>query len=205
MTATVDVTGRSWLSRAAPWGAWCVLFVPLTIVLHELGHYSAALLAGSPNPVLHYSWTSPGDLAGQDGSIGAVIALAGPAVTIILSVFACAWILLRGPARWAFALAVSAASRFVVAVPYTVASIVVRLTGASLGPPAFDEYRAGTALGWSGDLLLASTVIVLAGVLLCVGLNLPRGERSTAWPGLVIGTLLGWVCWMMLLGPALLP
>ena len=205
MTATVDATGRSWLSRAALWGAWCVFFVPLTIVLHELGHYSAALLAGSPNPVLHYSWTSPGDLAGKDGSIDGAIGLAGPAITVILSVFACAWIVLRSPARWAFALAVSAASRFVVAVPYTVINTLARLTGASLSPPAFDEYKAGIALGWSGDVLLASTVIVLAAVLLCVGLNLPRGERSTAWPGLVIGTILGWVCWMMLLGPALLP
>lgn len=205
MTATSDVTGRSWLSRAAPWGAWCVLFVPLTIVLHELGHYSAALLAGSPNPVLHYSWTSPGDLAGQDGSIDGVIGLAGPAVTVILSVFACAWILLRGPARWAFALAVSAASRFVVEVPYTVINALARLTGASLRPPAFDEYKAGIALGWSGDVLLGSTAIVLAGVLLCVGLKLPRGERSTAWSGLVIGMILGWVCWMLLLGPVLLP
>ena len=205
MTATVDVTGRSWLSRAASWGAWCVFFVPLTIVLHELGHCSAAVLAGSPNPVLHYSWTNPGDIAGQDGSIGGVIGLAGPAVTIILSVFACAWILLRGPARWAFALAVSAVSRFAVEVPYTLINTLARLTGASLSPPAFDEYKAGIALGWSGDVLLASTLIVLAGVLLCVGLKLPRGERSTAWPGLVIGTILGWVCWMMLLGPALLP
>jgi len=205
LTATIDVTGGSWLSRAAPWGAWCVLFVPLTIVLHELGHYSAALLAGSPNPVLHYSWTSPGDLAGQDGSIDGVIGLAGPAVTVILSVFACAWILLRGPARWAFALAVSAASRFVVEVPYTVINALARLTGASLRPPAFDEYKAGIALDWSGDVLLASTAIVLAGVLLCVCLKLPRGERSTAWPGLLIGTILGWVCWMLLLGPVLLP
>ena|GEM_PF-4501458 len=182
-----------------------MFFVPLTIVLHELGHYSASLWAGSPNPALHYSWTSPGDLTAKDASIDGVIGLAGPAVTVILSVFACAWILLRSPARWAFALAVSAASRFVIAVPYTVINIVVRLTGGSLHPPAFDEYKAGTALGWSGDALLASTAIVLAGVLLCVGAKLPHGERSIAWPGLVIGTVLGWIFWMTLLGPALLP
>lgn len=205
MTATVDVTARSWFSRAAPWVGWCVFFVPVTIMLHELGHYLTALLAGSPNPTIHYSGSSPGDFAGNDGPIGAAIGLAGPAVTVILSAFACAWILLRGPARWAFALAVSAVSRFVVAVPYTVLSILARLTGSSLSPPVFDEHKAGTLLGWSGDALLASTTIVLIGVLLCVGLKLPRGERSVAWPGLVIGTILGWACWMMLLGPALLP
>ena len=182
-----------------------MFFVPLTIMLHELGHYLAALSLGSPNPTLHYSWTSPGDLASKDSSIGGVVGLAGPAVTVILSLFACAWIVVRGPARWAFALAVSAASRFVVAVPYTVINIVARLMGASLSPPAFDEHKAGIALGWSGDALLASTAIVLAGVLICVGVKLPHGERSIAWPGLVIGTALGWIFWMAFLGPTLLP
>jgi len=182
-----------------------VLLAPLTIVLHEVGHYVAALWAGSPNPALHYSWTDPGNLPTKDASTDGVIGLAGPAVTIILSLFACAWILWRGPARWAFALAISAVSRFVVAVPYTLINIAVRLTGASLRAPAFDEYKAGTALGWSGDALLASTVVVLIGVLVFVGRKLPDGERSVAWSGLVIGTVLGWACWMLLLGPAVLP
>jgi len=96
-------------------------------------------------------------------------------------------------------------SRFVVAVPYTIVNIVIRLVGGSLRPPAFDEYKAGIALGWSGDALLASTVIVFVAVLVCVGTKLPHGERLTAWTGLVTGTLLGWIFWMLFLGPALLP
>jgi hypothetical protein len=205
VTATVDVADRSWFSRVLPWAAWCVLLAPLTIVLHEVGHYAAALWVGSHNPVLHYSWTDPGNLPAKGASTDGVIGLAGPAVTIILSLFACAWILWRGPARWAFALAICAVSRFVVAVPYTLLKIVVLLTGGSLGAPAFDEYKVGAALGWSGDALLASTAIVLIGVLLFVGRRLPAGERSAAWPGLLSGTTLGWACWMLLLGPALLP
>jgi hypothetical protein len=195
----------NWVPRTVPWAAWCVFFVPLTIVLHELGHYLAAVLAGSPNPALHYSWTNPGDVAGKGPAISGVIGLAGPATTIILSAFGCLWIRLRRPTRWAFALSVSAVSRFVVAVPYTIVNIGIRLVGGSLRPPAFDEYKAGTALGWSGDALLASTVIVLVAVLVCVGSKLPRGERLIAWGGLVTGTLLGWILWMLFLGPALLP
>jgi hypothetical protein len=195
----------NWFRRTVPWAAWCVLFVPLTIVLHELGHYLTAVLAGSPNPALHYSWTNPGDVAAKSSAIGGMIGLAGPAVTIILSAFGCLWIRVRRPARWAFALSVSAVSRFVVAVPYTIVNIGIRLVGGSLRPPAFDEYKAGTALGWSGDALLASTVIVFVVVLVCVGTKLPRGERLTAWTGLVTGTLLGWIFWMLFLGPALLP
>jgi len=98
-----------------------------------------------------------------------------------------------------------AVSRFVVAVPYTLLNIVIRLTRSRLAAPAFDEYKAGTALGWSGDALLASTVVVLIGVLVLVGRKLPTGERSVAWPGLVIGTILGWACWMLLVGQLLLP
>jgi hypothetical protein len=86
-----------------------------------------------------------------------------------------------------------------------VINIVVRLLGGSMRPPAFDEHKAGTALGWSGDAVLACTTVVLAGVLLLVGFKLPRSERSVAWPGLLIGTALGWGLWMLLLGPVLLP
>lgn len=205
MIPTVERAGRSWFARAAPWGAWCVVLAPLAIVLHEVGHYAVAAWVGSENPVLHYSWTDPGNLPAKSPSTDGVIGLAGPAVTIILALSACAWILLRGPARWAFALAIGAVSRFVVGVPYTLLNIVMRLAGRRLGAPAFDEYKAGTSLGWSGDALLASTVLVLAGVLVFVGRELPRGERSTAWWGLVIGTILGWACWMLIIGPAVLP
>ncbi len=196
---------RSWVRRAAPWAGWCVFLVPLTIVLHELGHYSIALWLGFPNPALHYSSVTYGDVTARPASLSGIVGLAGPAVTVILAVFACGWILLHGPARWTFALAVSAASRFVVGVPYTVVNIVMILVGGHLRPPAFDEHKAGTALGWSGDALLASTAVVLVGVLLCIGFKLPRGERSVAWPGLLLGTVLGWALWMTLLGPVLLP
>lgn len=194
----------NWFSRGIRWAAWCVLFVPLTIVLHELGHYLTAVLFGSPNPALHYSWTDPGNVA-TSSAISGVIGLAGPAVTIILAAFGCLWIRLRPAARWPFALSVSAVSRFVVAVPYTVVNAVIRLVGGSMRPPAFDEYKAGTALGWSGDALLASTSIVLVAVLVYVGRKLPGGEKVIAWAGLVTGTLFGWIVWMLLLGHALLP
>ena len=191
--------------RVALWAGWCVLFVPLTIVAHELGHYTTARLLGFPNPALHYSSTSPGDVTGIPASLSGVVALAGPAVTLLIAVFACAWILLRGPARWAFALAFSAASRFVVGVPYTAINIVIRMIGGHMRAPAFDEHKAGLALGWSGDVLLASTTVVLVGVLLSIGFKLPRGDRSVAWPGLLLGTVLGWALWMLLLGPVILP
>jgi hypothetical protein len=191
--------------RVSAWAGWCVLFVPLTIVAHELGHYTTARLLGFPNPALHFSSISPGDISGMPASLSGVVGLAGPAVTVLIAVFACTWILLLGPARWAFALAFAAASRFVVGVPYAVINMVVRMIGGHMRAPAFDEHKAGLALGWSGDILLASTTLILVGVLLCIGFRLPRGERSVAWAGLLIGTVFGWALWMLLLGPVLLP
>jgi hypothetical protein len=200
-----EQVGSSWVQRALPWAGWCVLFVPLSIVAHELGHLSAAFWFGLPDPAIHYSSISHGDVAAQPRSAVGVVGLMGPAVTVILALIACGWIILRGPARWAFALAIAAVSRFVVGVPYTVVNIVIRLTGRQLRPPAFDEHKAGTALGWSGDALLASTAVVLVVVVFVIGSKLPRGQRLTAWTGLLLGTALGWLVWMKVLGPVLLP
>jgi hypothetical protein len=195
----------AWARRALLWGRWCLLMVPISIVLHELGHLAAAAWAGYPDLALHYSSTSQGDIASFPAWTRGVVGLAGPAVTVLLGFFACGWIAVRGRSPWAFALLVAAVSRFAVAVPYTIVNTVVRLIGGRMAPPAFDEYKAGTALGWSEDALLASTTIFLIGALVWMGFRLPRGERSAAWSGLVVGTALGWALWMLLLGPMLLP
>jgi hypothetical protein len=202
---TAEVTDRRVALRTLPWIAWSVLFAILAIPLHELGHYVAAIGVGSASPRIHYSWTDPGNLSIARASATGIVGLAGPAVTILLSAFACAWVLLHGPQRWAFALAVAAVSRFIVAVPYTLINVVVRLLGRGMRPPAFDEYKAGVALGVSGNALLASTVLVLVAVLVFVAIKLPRGQRAVAWTGLITGTALGWILWMFVLGPVVLP
>jgi hypothetical protein len=195
----------TWPRRALSWGIWCVPFVALTILLHELGHLTAAIWLGFPEPALHYSSISHGDIAGFPGRSVGIVGLAGPAVTVLVLLAACGWIALRGAAPWAVALAITAASRFAVGVPYTIANIIVGLRGAQLQPPAFDEYKAGTALGWSGNALLGSTSFVLIASVAWVAIRLPRGERGPAWTGLIIGTMLGWALWMMVVGPVLLP
>lgn len=209
MLATTDGADqfgpRAWVRRAVVWGGWSLLFVPLTIVLHELGHWSAAMWLGFPDPALHYSSISHGEVTNFPLSAVGIVGLAGPVVTVLLTLFAGGWFCVQGPARWAFALCLSAASRFVVGVPYTVVNTAVLLTGGRLQAPAFDEHKAGTALGWSGDALLASTAVLLIAALLSMAFKLPRAERSAAWPGLLLSTALGWILWMKALGPLLLP
>src|SRR5687767_9924151 len=98
--------------RAIGWGVWCLLWVPVTILLHELGHWSAAFWLGFPDPVLHYSSISHGDIARWPPWTHGVVGLAGPTVTVVITLAACGWLLVRRDARWPFALAVSAVSRF---------------------------------------------------------------------------------------------
>lgn len=195
----------AWPRRAFVWGAWSVVLAPLGIVLHELGHLLTARESGFPNATLHFSGVDPNASVALTGAAAGLVALAGPGVSAALALAGCGWFRWRAPVPWAGALAVAAASRFAVGVPYTVVNAAVRLVGGRLKPPAFDEYRAATALGWSGDLLLAVTSLLLALVLWWIGRRIPRRERLSAWLGLIVGTALGWVAWMQVLGPRLLP
>jgi hypothetical protein len=188
-----------------PWALWCLVLAPVTIVLHESAHLITAYAVGFPSPTLHFSSVDPGPSLGLPPSAMGLVALAGPMVSAVMALLGCALMARVGPLPWAAALAVCAASRFVVSVPYTLGSLVVRALGKQLAPPVFDEYQAGTALGVSGDGLLAISALILAGVIWWVGRHLPRGATRIAWTGLLGGTAAGWAVWMLGLGPLLLP
>jgi hypothetical protein len=173
-------------------------------LLHEAGHLAAAFAVGFPEPKLHYSSISHGDITAHPGSSAGIVGLAGPLVTAALTLLGLSFATRQPSARWAFALSVAAASRFAVGVPYTVAALFVRFQGKRLQPPAFDEHKAALALGWSGDLVLGLTAAILVGLLIWLAFGLPGRERSAAWPGLLMGTAVGWAVWMGLLGPVVL-
>ena len=180
-----------------------ILFVPVTIVLHELAHLIAALALGFPNPEFHFNAVSPGDVRGQaQWELGAV-ALAGPIVTALLTGLGLVAHRRRPQSAWPFALAISAASRFAVAVPFSLANLYVRATGGRLAPPAFDEQKAADALGWSGELLLGATSATFLLVLGWLVVALPNRRLSV--PAMLIGTAAGWAAWMAGLGPVLFP
>ena len=130
---------------------------PVTIVLHELAHLRVAYAVGYPSPTLHFSSVDPGPSEGLPPSAAGLVALAGPVLSALLALLGCALLWRQGPMPWSTALTVCAASRFVVAVPYMISLVVVRVMGQQLAPPAFDEYLAGTALHIPGNALFAGT------------------------------------------------
>jgi hypothetical protein len=178
---------------------------PATILLHELGHWAAAHVVGYPSPVLHFSGVDPGPTADVPLAASGLVALTGPIVSAVLALVGCVGVRSQGRPVWAAALAVTAASRFAVGVPYTLVNLWVRTQGNRLTPPAFDEYKAGTALGWSGDALLGATTLLCTLVVWWVGRHLRHGERTARWVGLLGGTALGWAMWMQIVGPWWLP
>ena len=203
-----DIAPRARLASrwpALPAAAWSLCLAPATILLHELGHLGAAHAVGYPSPVLHFSGVDPGPSADVSLAASGLVALTGPIVSAALALVGCMGVRGHGRTVWAAALAVTAASRFAVGVPYTLVNLWVRVQGSRLTPPAFDEYKAGTALGWSGDALLGATTLLCALVLWWVGRHLHHGERSAGWLGLLGGTGLGWAIWMRIVGPLWLP
>lgn len=195
----------SWLRKALSWGAWPLVAVPFTILVHEAAHWLTAVAVGYPDPALHYSSISHGDVDGYPAASAGLVGMAGPVVTALQILASIAWVLWRRAHPLAFALGVAAASRFAIAVPYTVANIAVLLTGRRLQPPEFDEHKAALALGLSGDVALAVTSLLVIAVLFWLARYLPKGERTAAWTGLLLGTAIGWIWWLVVLGPILLP
>ncbi len=209
---THDADGRrniGWLGRTRPWAIWSIGLAPVTPLLHELAHMLVAYAVGYPSPTLHFSSVDPGPSDGLPPSAAGLVALAGPVRSALLALVGCALLWRQGPAPWSTAPTVSAVSRFVVAVPYTIDLVAVQVMGLQLAPPAFDEYKAGTALHISGNALLASTSLLLCAVRWWVHRqlyrHLPPDEARGAWVGLVVGTAAGWAGWMLGLGPLLVP
>jgi hypothetical protein len=197
---TASHGGGIWPLRLA---AAAMVLVPICIVAHELGHLLTALALGFPNPEFHFSAVSPGDVSGQQQWELGAVGLAGPLVTALLTVLGIVAQRRWPRSVWPFALAIAAASRFAVAVPFSLVNIYVRLTGQRLQPPAFDEQKAADALGWSGELLLAFTSALLLIVIAWLVVKLPN--RWVSLPAILVGTAAGWMLWMGALGPALFP
>lgn len=207
MTERVTLTDR--LRRIA----LAAVCVPPAVLLHEFGHWIGNVLAGLPEPTLHYAstgfrnqpafWTAvrTGDMALAEtmGSVtgAGIAAFLGIAISWGLMI-GCAWLARRPAAR-----IVAAAVVFASAVRFVPVGLFL-MRGAA---EHTDEAHVAQAL-LSPPFLPALIVlgIILATIsIVTVVRNLPVVGRRAFLIDLVGGVIAGTVTWMGFVGPALLP
>lgn len=199
-------SGRPWLRESLLLFGWAALLAPVGVVVHEFGHYLAALLLGYEDAVLRSANVGGGAKLGNapDWHV-AVQSGAGPLATVLL--IALAWPLLRRPhaPACAIALAATAPLRFLVGAVFLGVGFYLLVTGAQRGAANFDEFNLARALGIPVEPLLVAELILLVAVWLKVIRTSLAGRRWIGPLSLIAGGTLGLVVWMNWLGPLLLP
>jgi hypothetical protein len=175
------------------------LLFPLTVVLHELGHFLVGRSFGFPTLLHAASVTGLPETPPFDGEAGgvALAALAGPAVTLALAALG----LLYRTRVWGLPLMATALVRFLVNLLYMVQQGFVAAGIAAASDPNFDEVLAARALGVAPQPLAAvGALLLLAGLVF-----LWRQAGGRGFFVLMAGTVAGMTLWLALLGPRLLP
>lgn len=178
------------------WLAIAALFTIVTIIGHEIAHYSGAAAVGAEN--LHLHWA---DISFDEASLSdigtAITWLAGPLFThgVIL------WVLLSRTSNiWLLALGLGASSRNLVLTPFA----IKLLLGRNVATFTNDEITAAHAFGIS-PVFFALIAATLGIVGTFVFLRRAHQAVPFALPiSLFIGTVLGIVFWGIV-GPAVLP
>lgn len=179
---------------------------PIAVLLHELGHWIVAKAAGF-QPVLHaYAVSGVPDAApfGGNPTGVAAVALAGPMVTLVLTVAGYTLWRRDSSRTWALALAFAAPTRFIINALFLLGSVLVALGVAERSNPSFDEVNAASALG----IPAASLAVIGALVLPLIWWSIIRRLDQNRWTtvaALAAGTLIGMVLWLGPVGNSLLP
>jgi len=211
---------RKWLrtdGRLAGGGGG-VVAAPLSIVLHELGHFGAFVAFGLPDPVLRYasaSWAGSGEWLTlfRAGDMAASAALAEPwkmavamaarpavsYLTAIICVFAVRRFG-RGPLSLVLGLGLSAPGQGLGALMVLAINL---FGGGFIGSQ--DEAWVASIAGISSSLTTLPGVacLVLAPWFLVTAI--PRGRRVQVVVPVAGGMVLGLFLWIGWLGPLLLP
>lgn len=185
---------------------WSLLVGPIALLLHELGHWIVAVTAGF-QPVLHaYAVSGVPETAPFGGNPAGVaaVALAGPTVTLLLTV-AGYRLWRRDPScSWALALAFAAPLRFLVNLLFFIGSALVALGLVVRDNPAFDEFLAARALGIPAAALVAIGAVVLPLTWWSIFRRLDE-DRWASILSLTAGSTIGIALWLGPVGRLLLP
>ena len=192
------------LRDAAKLAGWSALMAPLSVLLHETGHFAVARTLGFPARLRVASISDGAELGQAPDWMVASQAAAGPIVTLAL-VLVAARLYARDPTRlWALALAAAAPVRFLVTGAYLGALILVALRGSRFGgTPNFDEYNAAMAMGVPALPIAAAVTVLLAVFWIWLARSIPRGRRTLFILAIAVGAVTGMYLWMEV-GPSLL-
>ena len=184
------------------WGAATAVAMPVCIVLHELGHFSAAHSFGFPDVVLRYgSVDHRAAEAGLPSWQQGIQAAAGPVVTLLIVMTCCLAVLRVGCRAWAVAPAFAAGIRSLLIAP---AYLLVRVRDGTVSGN-FDENNAARHLEISTDLVVAVNVLVLAGAWAFLISRMAPGRRIVTLSAILVGAASGLAVYVGWLGPWLLP
>ena len=193
-----------WIA-AATLALLAFILMPVTVVVHELAHFTMALAFGLPAQMHPGSTSGGAELGNAPGWMVAFQTGAGPAVSLLIGVGA-GGAYARDPRRlWALALAAGGLSRFVMDIAYVGARLLFLIEGRRYAAqPVFDEYEFAASLGLAPLLVTSIAVLCLFGLAWWL---LRRTERRRRLPfaiAAIAGIVAGANLWFALAPPVLL-
>jgi hypothetical protein len=179
-----------------------LLLTPVTILIHELGHFAVPLLFDLPaqlHPTTVSGGARPG--SGNPGWMVAAQAGGGPLLTVTMGLIGY-WLFVRDGRRlWALAFAAAAVSRLLVTTGYLAVRLLFAIQGRMFnGTPNFDEYNVAEALGFSPVVASLVATGFLAFLLFRLFRRVERGSRLLFAAALTLAIGIGNFAW-----PALAP
>ena len=194
------------MPRSGDWitAGWAALVAPVTVSLHELGHYAVARWDGIPVIFGPASVTPAPGAETLSPSIPGLGEAMGPAVTLALTFGAIALIRRFGPARPLVAAALLAPGRMIVIYAFLLFAAFQAIRGGPQPRPNFDEYNALSSLGIAPVPVLIVIAILLPIAWWLAIRAVPTGARRRTVIAILAGGSAGLFLWVRLLGPALL-
>ncbi len=179
------------------------LITPLTILIHELGHFAVPVCFDLPAK-LHPTRVSGGAVLGEAPSwMAALQAGGGPLATFAMGL-AAAYLYDRRRRLWALAFAVAAVSRFVVTTAYLGLRLVLFALGRPFpGNPNFDEHNFARAVGIGTELAALGATLFLACLLVWLMRRVEHGRRMLFMLAMAIPIVIANIAWARFAPPVL--
>jgi hypothetical protein len=174
-----------------------LLFTPVTILIHELGHFAIPTIFDLPAQLRPTAVSGGAGLgSGHPPWMVAAQAGGGPFLTVAMGL-AGGWVFFRDRHRlWALAFAVAAVSRLLVTTGYLAVRLLFAVQGRTFsGAPNFDEHNIARALEFSPVTASIAATCFLALLLFWLFRRVERGSRLPFAAALTLAIGIGNVAW----------